>query len=66
MRTLPIVTAIALAAGLATAAQENIPGFEVVSVKTNRSGLDRQDMRLLPGGRAQMINVPLRRVILTA
>ncbi len=35
-------------------------------MKVNRSGADRQDMRLLPGGRAVATNVPLRRVILTA
>ena len=47
-------------------ASANIPVFDVVSVKVNRSGADRQDMRLLPGGRLSATNVPLRRVILTA
>ena len=65
MKRLMWVTVVALAAGPATA-QENLPSFEVVSVKVNRSGADRQDMRLMPGGRAVMTNVPLRRVILTA
>lgn len=60
-----VVAAFILAAGQ-TAAQDDLPSFEVVSVKVNRSGADRQDMRLLPGGRAVMTNVPLRRVILTA
>lgn len=65
MRELVAVTLLAMAVG-PVAAQEDLPSFEVVSVKTNRSGADRQDMRLLPGGRAVATNVPLRRVILTA
>ena len=64
MRTLLLVAVIALAGPVR--AQENLPSFEVASIKTNRSGSDRQEMRLVPGGRAVMTNVPLRRVILTA
>jgi len=65
MRTVVLATVMVLAVASAKA-QENLPSLEVVSVKANRSGADRQDMRLLPGGRAVMTNVPLRRVILTA
>lgn len=43
-----------------------LPAFDVVSVKVNKSGADRQSMQLLPGGRAVVTNAPLRRVILTA
>ena len=65
MRKLFVVAAVALAAG-PVKAQENLPAFEVASIRMNRSGADRQEMRLVPGGRAVMTNVPLRRVILTA
>ena len=44
----------------------NIPTFEVVSVKANRSNSDPQSMRLLPGGRVTVTNTPLRPIILTA
>src|SRR5262245_18301851 len=67
MRKLMAAAALAIAVGPAIRAQgSDLPAFEVISVKTNRSGLNRQDMRLQPGGRAVMTNVPLRRVILTA
>jgi len=50
----------------AAVAQEKVPSFEVVSVKINRSGLESQSMRLLPGGRAVITNTPLRPLVLTA
>jgi uncharacterized protein (TIGR03435 family) len=65
MKRLVVATAMVLAV-VPAMGQENLPSFEVVFVKVNRSGVDRQDMRLLPGGRAVATNVPLRRVILTA
>ena len=67
MGKLLVITALALAVAIdAALAQEDVPSFEVVSVKINRSGSQSQDMRLLPGGRATVTNAPLRRVILTA
>jgi uncharacterized protein (TIGR03435 family) len=63
----PLVAAVmTAAAALAPQADPKVPAFDVVSVKVNRSGSDRQDMRLLPGGRAVVTNTPLRRLILTA
>jgi uncharacterized protein (TIGR03435 family) len=47
-------------------AQTDLPAFDVVSVKANRSNSENQSMRVLPGGRAVVTNTPLRRVILTA
>ena len=44
----------------------DLPSFDVVSVKINRSNSPNQSMRLLPGGRAVVTNTPLRRLILTA
>ena len=44
----------------------DLPAFDVVSVKANRSNSENQSMRLLPGGRAVVTNTPLRRLILTA
>jgi uncharacterized protein (TIGR03435 family) len=66
-----LVTPLGTAAPQSPAAAQqaggpNIPAFEVVSVKANRSNSDAQSMRLLPGGRAVVTNAPLRRVILTA
>ena len=67
MGKLLVITALALAVAIEAAlAQEDVPSFEVVSVRINRSGSQSQDMRLLPGGRATVTNAPLRRVILTA
>src|SRR5688572_23924624 len=67
MGKLLVITALAFAVAIdAALAQEDVPSFEVVSVRINRSGSQRQDMRLLPGGRASVTNAPLRRVILTA
>lgn len=65
---LKFVAALMTAAAAFTpqAPDQKVPAFEVVSVKVNHSGADRQDMRLLPGGRAVITNTPLRRVILTA
>ncbi len=51
---------------LSIADPSSLPAFDVVSIKVNRSGSDRQSMQLLPGGRAVVTNAPLRRVILTA
>ena len=65
MRKLLFVTVLGMVVGPAMA-QENLPAFEVVSVKRNLSNSDRQSMQLLPGGRAVVTNAPLRRVILTA
>jgi uncharacterized protein (TIGR03435 family) len=62
----PLAAAVPQNPSPSPAASANIPVFDVVSVKVNRSGADRQDMRLLPGGRLAATNVPLRRVILTA
>jgi uncharacterized protein (TIGR03435 family) len=42
-----------------------LPAFDVVSVKANRSNSENQSMRLLPCGRAVVTNTPLRPVILT-
>ena len=67
-----IVTVVAPFAAAASqspavpASAANGPAFDVVSVRANRSGADRQSMQLLPGGRAVVTNAPLRRVILTA
>ena len=67
MGKLLVITALALTVAIdAALAQEDVPSFEVVSVRINRSGSQSQDMRLLPGGRATVTNAPLRRVILTA
>jgi uncharacterized protein (TIGR03435 family) len=64
---LTVVAIMVAAAGPSTqGGAPDIPAFEVVSVKSNRSGADRQSMQLLPGGRAVVTNAPLRRVILTA
>lgn len=41
----------------------NLPAFEVVSVRMNRSGAEGQSMRLQPGGRAVITNSPLRPII---
>jgi uncharacterized protein (TIGR03435 family) len=57
-----VVAALVLAAGQ-TAAQDDLPSFEVVSVKRNRSGAEGQSMRLQPGGRATITNSTLRPVI---
>ena len=65
MRKLLFVTVLGMVAGPAMA-QENLPAFEVVSVKRNLSNSDRQSMQLLPGGRVEVTNTPLRRLILTA
>ncbi|MGH9238369.1 MAG: TIGR03435 family protein [Vicinamibacterales bacterium] len=65
MRELLIVTVVALAVGPALA-QETLPAFQVVSVKANRSNADGQSQRMLPGGRAVIVNTPLRRLILMA
>lgn len=46
--------------------ESDLPSFDVVSVKTNRSNSPNQSMRLLPGGRAVVTNTPLHRLILTA
>ena len=46
--------------------QSELPSFDVVSVKINRSNSPNQSMRLLPGGRAVATNIPLQRLILTA
>ena len=67
MATKNLVLAAVMVLGVGQAvAQENVPSFEVVSVKVNRSGADRQSMQLLPGGRVEVANTPLRRLILTA
>ena len=66
MGKLLVITALALAVAIdAALAQEDVPSFEVVSVRINRSG-SQSWTRLLPGGRATVTNAPLRRVDLTA
>src|SRR5687767_8160108 len=65
MRKLVFVAVLGVA-GVPAMAQENLPAFEVVSVKRNLSNSDRQSMQLLPGGRVEVTNTPLRRLILTA
>ena len=46
--------------------ESDLPSFDVVSVKINRSNSPNQSMRVLPGGRAVATNTPLQRLILTA
>lgn len=65
MRKLLAVTVLAQMV-VPAMAQEGLPSFEVVSVKVNRSGSDRQSMQLLPGGRAVVTNSLLRPLIETA
>lgn len=47
-------------------APTDLPAFDVVSVKANRSNSENQSMRLLPRGRVVATNAPLWRLILTA
>ena len=70
-----VVTVTPLALGAAngqqpvetSAGQEaDLPSFDVVSVKVNRSNSPNQSVRVLPGGRAVVTNTQLQRVILTA
>jgi uncharacterized protein (TIGR03435 family) len=42
------------------------PAFEVASIKPNKSGERAGGMRLLPGGRFEVVNMPLAQLIRTA
>jgi hypothetical protein len=46
-------------AGAQSAASEKV-GFEVATIKLNKSAETRQAARLLPGGRIEVTNLPLR------
>ena len=69
---MPVLSGIPLAATplqeppAAQTSAANMPAFEVVSVRANRSTAEGQSMRLQPGGRAVITNMPLRPLILTA
>lgn len=57
MRKLLCVTVLGMAV-VPGIAQENLPAFDVVSVKRNLSNSDRQSMQLMPGGRGVVTNTP--------
>jgi hypothetical protein len=38
-------------------------GFEAATIKQNKGGDPRQGARLLPGGRIEVINLPLRMLV---
>ena len=63
---LPIGVVVAVIVTPAAGRQADLPTFDVVSVKINRSNSPNQSMRVLPGGRAVVTNTPLQRLILTA
>jgi uncharacterized protein (TIGR03435 family) len=57
---------LAALAAPASAQTDPRPAFAVATVKTNTSGADAQSMRLQPGGRVLVTNLPLRRLIVFA
>jgi uncharacterized protein (TIGR03435 family) len=59
-----IVLTLLLAGGVAIgAAQDTDATFEVASVKANKSGDTNGNLRMLPGGRVNAVNMPVRPII---
>ena len=64
MRTKLVLTLLlAGAAAIVALAQEKDAAFEVASVKANKSGDSNGNLRMLPGGRVNATNMPVRPII---
>jgi uncharacterized protein (TIGR03435 family) len=69
---LAVASALAVAVGplraqtTQIAPVQNAPAFDVVSIRENKSGDPRQAMRRQPGGRLNIVNLPLRTLIIDA
>ncbi len=61
-----VIITLCLVGGVALAAQESAPTFEVASIKQNTSGDGRIMVQAPPGGRLTMTNVPARMLIVQA
>ena len=55
------IVALVLVVNSPVFAQDN-PTFEVASIRLNKGG-DREGVRILPGGRIEIINLPLRGIV---
>jgi uncharacterized protein (TIGR03435 family) len=63
MRKLMLTLLLAASVAIAVVAQEKDAAFEVASVKANKSGDTNGMLRMLPGGRVNASNMPVRPII---
>jgi uncharacterized protein (TIGR03435 family) len=63
MRKLVLTWLLAGAVAIVAPAQEKDASFEVASVKANKSGDSNGNLRMLPGGRVNASNMPVRPII---
>jgi len=63
MRTLLSTLLVAGAIAIVVPAQQRDAAFEVASVKANTSGDGNGNLRMLPGGRVNAVNMPVRPII---